>query len=98
MLSAAVVIGALRVKDLRHLHHDFKPIYLAIQGFYFIFFSLSLECELFAMKWSFVNFCYEMGFFLIKQSKNLDLSYKTDLDFWDCFVRENPLLIPKERR
>ena len=29
---------------------------------------------------------YKMEFFFIpKQSKNLDPSYKTDLDLWDCF-------------
>ena len=33
-----------------------------------------------------------MGFSLFekKQARNLDLSYKTDLDFWDvCFKRKN---------
>ena len=27
-------------------------------------------------------------FTLPKHQKNLDPSYKTDLDFWDCFIRE----------
>ena len=27
----------------------------------------------------------------INNSKDLDPSYKTDLDFWDCFGRENSL-------
>ena len=26
----------------------------------------------------------------IKQTKNLDLSYKTDLELWDCFEGKDP--------
>ena len=35
-------------------------------------------------------FGYKTEFPLPKQSKNLDPSHKTDLDFWDCFGRDNP--------
>ena len=37
-----------------------------------------------------------MSFSLPKQSQNLDLSYRTDLDFWDCFGREKTYLITEE--
>ena len=33
-----------------------------------------------------------------KQPKNLDPSDKMDLDFWDCFGRENPILQLNETR
>ena len=29
-------------------------------------------------------------------TKSLDLSYKMNLDFWDCFRRETPVLYPEE--
>ena len=29
-----------------------------------------------------------MGFSFLNNLKPLDLSYKTDVDFWDCFERE----------
>ena len=32
-----------------------------------------------------MKFCYNTSFTLPKQSKDLDLSNKMDLDFWDCF-------------
>ena len=32
---------------------------------------------------------YKMYFFFQNNPKNLDPSYKTDLDFWDCFGRRN---------
>ena len=32
------------------------------------------------------------GFSLSKQSENLDPSYETDLDIWDCFEEEKPIL------
>ena len=34
-------------------------------------------------------FGYKMDFFLSKQSQNLDPSYKTDLDFFNCFKKRN---------
>ena len=36
-------------------------------------------------------FDYKYGFSLLNNSKNLNLSYKTDLDFWDCLGRGKPL-------
>ena len=42
-----------------------------------------------------MKFCYDMSLpriiFLPKQSKNLDPSYKTDLDLWDCLGRKKNL-------
>ena len=47
-----------------------------------------------------MKFCLNTSFNLPKQSqksrsvlqdRNLDLSYKTDLDFWDCFLEEKKL-------
>ena len=35
-----------------------------------------------------MQFCCYTGFTLPKQSKDLDPSYKMDLDFWDCFGRK----------
>ena len=32
-----------------------------------------------------------MGFPFQNNPKNLDQSYKMDLDFWDCFLKENPI-------
>ena len=38
-----------------------------------------------------MKFCYNTNFTLPKNPKDLDLSYKTDLDLWDCFGRKkNP--------
>ena len=37
---------------------------------------------LFAYKMGILVICYMMGFFLPEQSKDLDPSYKMDLDFW----------------
>ena len=38
-------------------------------------------------------FGYEMGCFSSQNNpKYLDPSYKMDLDFWDCFERETPIL------
>ena len=38
-----------------------------------------------------VKFCYKMGFPVQNNPKNLDPSYKMDLDIWDCFERKiNP--------
>ena len=35
----------------------------------------------------------KMEFFSFQNNpKNLDKSYKTDLDFWDCFEWETPIL------
>ena len=31
----------------------------------------------------------------LNNAKDLDLSYKTDLDFWDCFRREKKILVVK---
>ena len=38
---------------------------------------------------SLINFYFEIGFSLQNHPENLDSSYKMDLDFWDCFTREN---------
>ena len=43
-----------------------------------------------------MKFCYNMSCTLHKQSQDLDLSYKTDLDFWDCFGRKQLRLITEE--
>ena len=32
-----------------------------------------------------MKFCYNVHLFLPEQSKDLDPSYKMDLDFWECF-------------
>ena len=37
-----------------------------------------------------MEFCYNTIPFL-NNPNDLDLSYKTDLDFWDCFGRKKPL-------
>ena len=40
-------------------------------------------------------FCYETGTSPFQNNpKNLDPSYKMDLDFWDYFVREKAILQP----
>ena len=39
-----------------------------------------------------------MNFTVLKQSQDLDLSYKTDLDLWYCLGRKNLCLIIKEIR
>ena len=41
-----------------------------------------------------MEFSYKMEFVLPKQSKNLDPSYKTDLDLWDSLGRAK-LIIAK---
>ena len=38
------------------------------------------------------------GLFSEKQSQNLNPSYKTDLDIWHCFRRENPKLIKESHK
>ena len=37
---------------------------------------------------SLMKFCYKMGFPFQNSPKNLDLSYKTDQDFFDCFEKK----------
>ena len=38
-----------------------------------------------------MKFCYNLSFLpFLKNPKDLDLSYKTDLDFWDCFGGKKP--------
>ena len=44
------------------------------------------------------NFATVRGFSFQNNLKNLDPSYKMDLDFWDCFGRENLCFITKELR
>ena len=43
-----------------------------------------------------MKFCYNTRFTLFKQPKDQDLSYKTDLDFLDCFGRKKLCLITEE--
>ena len=43
-----------------------------------------------------MKFCYNTSFIFLNKSKDLDLSYKTDLDFWDCFGRKKLCLIIQE--
>ena len=38
-------------------------------------------------------FCYTPVDALPKESQNQDPSYKTDLDFWVCFGKENSILL-----
>ena len=38
-----------------------------------------------------MKICYEIGFPFENNPRNLDPSYKMDLDFWDCFGREKLL-------
>ena len=38
-----------------------------------------------------MKLCYNTSFALPKQPKYLDLSYKMDLDLWDCFGRKKTL-------
>ena len=38
-----------------------------------------------------MNFCYNTVFTFPKNPKNLDLSYKTDLDFLDCLWEEKKM-------
>ena len=35
-----------------------------------------------------MKFCYNTNFTLPKNPQNPDLSYKTDLDLWNCFGRK----------
>ena len=45
-----------------------------------------------------MKFCYNTNFTLpfLNNPKDLDPSYKTDLDLWDCFERKNLCLITEE--
>ena len=46
-----------------------------------------------------MKFCYNTNFALPKQLKDLDPSCMTDLDLWDCFLKEIKLrLITEEIR
>ena len=38
---------------------------------------------------SLTTFCYKIGFFHSKNPRNLDPSYKTDLDLWELLKGEN---------
>ena len=40
----------------------------------------------------------EVAFLFQNNPKNLDLSYKTDLDFWDCCGRKKTCFIAKDIR
>ena len=42
------------------------------------------------------EFKYEIGIPYQNNPKNLDPSYKMDLDFWDCFGREKVCLMTEE--
>ena len=44
----------------------------------------------------YMKFSSENFFPLSNKLKNLDLSYKTDLDFWNCLRREKKQLMTKE--
>ena len=39
-----------------------------------------------------MKFCYNMSLTLLNNPKDLDPSYKMDLDFLDCLRRKNPEL------
>ena len=46
-----------------------------------------------------MQFCFKYGFLpFLNNSKYLDPSDKTDLDFWDCFGRKKHCLITEEIR
>ena len=42
------------------------------------------------------NLAKIQGLPFLNNPKDLDPSYKTDLDFWDCFARKNLRLITEE--
>ena len=56
----------------------------------------SIRSKLFLLKVPYFFGYKAKFFFLPKQSKNLDPSYKTDLDFWDCFGRVKLVLQHKK--
>ena len=67
-------------------HSNYYHIYLATrQGF-----------PLFRMITNLCNFAIMRDLPLLNDPKDLDLSYKTDLDFCDCFGRKKTCLINKE--
>ena len=43
-----------------------------------------------------LKFCYDTSFTFLNNLKDLDLSCKTDLDFWNCFRRKKNCLIIEE--
>ena len=43
-----------------------------------------------------MKFCYNTSQPFLNSSKDLDTSYKMDLDLWDCFGRKNSILQPKK--
>ena len=43
-----------------------------------------------------MKFCYNTNFTLFKHPKNLGLSYRMDLYFWDCLGREKNTEITEE--
>ena len=43
-----------------------------------------------------MKFSCEMGFPILNNPGNLNLSCTMHLDFSDCFGRENPVIYPKE--
>ena len=45
-----------------------------------------------------MKFCYNTNYTFLTNRKDLDPSYKTDLDLWDCFGRKNLRLITEEIR
>ena len=45
-----------------------------------------------------MKFCYSQILPFLNNPKNLDLSYKMNLDFWDCFEGKNSSPITKEIR
>ena len=45
-----------------------------------------------------MQFCCNTGLPFLKNPKDLDLSDKMDLDFWDCFGRKKHCLISEEIR
>ena len=45
-----------------------------------------------------MKFCYNTNFTFLNNLKDLDPSYKTDLDLWDCFGRKKLCLITEEIR
>ena len=43
-----------------------------------------------------MKFCYKTNFTLPNNPKDLDPSYKMDLDLWNCFGKKNSVFQPKK--
>ena len=94
----SVCLSGIYSSHYQSFYHIYLVISLLPLPFLFGYKTEACSSKIIANIWiSLVQFSYKMGFLFQKNPKDQDLSYKLDLDLWDCWTGiENPCLITKE--